>query len=312
MQEIFDWTDSFNENLADVAESAEGKNALGKLCDLWISYAQYEISLKQWKKAVQVFEDALKDELVSKQAKLYVSYADFCKSRNKQSNAVKAYVRGLKSELNDENYDQIWIKFGEFMNSSSPQKLSFDDLYSAVSQQVDVALQKPSEFAVDVIEGRQQAAPEPTAAAEPATPVPESTPAVVVKAEPVAPPPLPPGTRPPEAAVEPAVAPGQAPSVKLSPSDAMDVVKEGENSCSPLPEVIVQHVDTADFSDFRYPQDCKLHPHRPPSLFSSPDTVSIRILIQHRSAFNFKMTLLFCYIIRSLCSRGLMRSLLMI
>lgn len=262
VQDIFDWTDSYNENLAGSSDSAEAKLALDRIAELWISYAQYEISLKQWKKAVQVYDDALQDELVAKQAKVYVSYAEFCKSRNKQSNAVKVYIKGLKADLSDEHCDQIWIKFGAFMNSTSPQKLSFEDLYSAISQQVDVTLKKPSSLAIDIIEGR---APEPVKAASPPSPPPpnKSPPpfpmAPALRSDPAPQPPLPPEPRPPIAA-----ALGEQ---QVTVENGMNNLSKG----SSLPDVDLELANWGDMSGFKYPEDCKLYKHRPPSLFSSPD-----------------------------------------
>jgi hypothetical protein len=283
VQEIFDWTDSYNENLSGTPESQEAKAAAKQLTDLWISYANYETSLKQWKKAVQVFEDALQDPLVSRQADVYVSYAVFCRSRNKQSNALKAYVRGLKAGLDDEHYDRIWIEFSGFMSSTSTEKLSFDDLYKAVSQQVETEspLKTPSQYAIDVIEGRavEVAAPvapvehvaqeEPAAAAAAAASA--SAPAPAVKPETGAQPPLPPMPPPLPPGLPPTAETAAAQSVVLG---ALGAGAGAGTGFSPLPDIKVELVDLGDMTGFKYPEDCKLYRHRPPSLFSSPETVS--------------------------------------
>lgn len=151
LQEIFDWTDSFNENLGGSTSSIEGRVAFNKLSELWVNYAKFEINLKQWKKAVQVFEDALNDSVVSRSAFVYVAYADFCKSRNKQSNALKVYFRGLLASLDEEDYDIMWIQLAEFMRQTSNEAPIFDELFSAVIGQIGQDIRKPSDAAVEKI-----------------------------------------------------------------------------------------------------------------------------------------------------------------
>ncbi len=151
LQEIFDWTDSFNENLGGLTSSKEGRDAFNKLSELWVNYAKFEINLKQWKKAVQIFEDALNDSVVGRSAVVYVAYADFCKSRNKQSNALKVYFRGLLASLDDQDYDTIWIQLAEFMRHTTNEAPAFDELFSAVMSQVGQDIRRPSYSVIENI-----------------------------------------------------------------------------------------------------------------------------------------------------------------
>lgn len=266
MQEIFDWTDSFNENLGGSIESEEGKIVFEKLTDLWISYANLEIGLKQWKKAVQVFDDAVQDAIVANNSRIYSAYADFCNSRSKQSNALKAYVKGLKAGLKGEQYDKIWIDFANFMNSTSPQKLSFDELFKAISEQVDVPLQQPSAAAAEAISKGS------TPVAEIETPdhtqntFSESGP--IVKEESMTlqrppEPPLPPVALVSETQTADVISMNIAPTLSFKkPSRFSD-------------DAPIELVNIDDMTGFKYPDDCRLYLHRPPSLFSSPETVRV-------------------------------------
>ena len=58
-ENLMDWIDHYNENLNDEVSSMESRIARRNIANLWIEYCNLEKSLKQFKKAVQVYEDAL-------------------------------------------------------------------------------------------------------------------------------------------------------------------------------------------------------------------------------------------------------------
>ena len=243
-----------------------------QLTKLWIAYASYEASLKQWKKAVQIYDDALQDELVSKTSAIYISYADFCIFRKKHSNALKVFVKGLKADLSDVHYDNVWIGFSRFMNNTSPEKLSFDDLYTAISQQVDIPLKKPSENAIEIITKGHAVVEEAehTAAAI------ESTESSIIQAETPITPTLPSDVGSKQSteevpATESDLYVPEAAEADRVLADKMEVVESG---FTPLPLITIDVINTDDMQGFKYPENCELYRHRPPSLFSSPDTVS--------------------------------------
>ena len=62
---------------------------------LWINYAGMEIGLKQWKKAVAVYDEALSDQFVSRSGLIYKAYSNYCRDRNRLPSAQKAIVKGL-------------------------------------------------------------------------------------------------------------------------------------------------------------------------------------------------------------------------
>jgi tetratricopeptide (TPR) repeat protein len=144
-EEIFDWTDNFTENLLSAPDSQEAQHALGCIGLLWIQYATMEQNLRQWKKAVQVYDDALNDPVASKAVSVYLAYADLCKLRGKISNAQKVYIKGLTANLSASQTDQIWRDFLLTMRESGSPDLTADQLYAAVSSQgAYQSLSKPS------------------------------------------------------------------------------------------------------------------------------------------------------------------------
>lgn len=54
---ILDWSDFFNENYTDKSTSAEAKKLWNDIAQLWIDLAGLLATLRQFKQAVQVYED---------------------------------------------------------------------------------------------------------------------------------------------------------------------------------------------------------------------------------------------------------------
>lgn len=144
-QEIFDWTDNYSETLQTAEDSPEAQRALDAISTLWIEYATMEQNLRQWKKVVMVYDDALNDPVASKASRIYRSYAEFCKSRGKISNAQKVYIRGLSAGLSEEQSDLIWKDFLLTMRENGSPDLTVEQLYAAVSSQIESqSVSKPS------------------------------------------------------------------------------------------------------------------------------------------------------------------------
>lgn len=143
-EEIFDWTDNYTEILQS-QDTPEAKRALDAIGSLWIEYATMEQNLRQWKKVVKVYDDALNDPVASKASRVYLAYAEFCKFRGKISSAQKIYIKGLTAGLLEEQADRIWQDFLQTMRENGSPELSAEQLFAAVSSQVDSgSLTKPS------------------------------------------------------------------------------------------------------------------------------------------------------------------------
>lgn len=250
MQAILDWTDNYSETLAKSPESDAAKNAVAAIGDLWIAYATFEKTLRQWKKCVQVYEDALSDSVASLCDKVYFSYAEFCQSRGKYSNAQKVYIRALSAQFPTHITDKLWKDFLGAMHAGGATTLTLEMLYAAVVTQTgNFALPAP---------------PAPAApAAEETTPITEIAEAkeeapleAVEVAVPMEVPPPAAAAEPP--AIPPAVAEAVAASVKAAKaaqaSTCIDWSIDGNEDVDGLLE------------EYRY---------RPPVLFCAPDKVYI-------------------------------------
>jgi hypothetical protein len=143
--EIIDWTDNYSEKLSQTPETPEAQHALESIASLWIKYATMEQNLRQWKKAVQVYEDALNDPVASHSPTIYLAYVDLCKARGKISNAQKIYIKALTGGFPQSQTDLFWQDFLKTMRESGSPDLTVEQLYAAVSSQVGYqTLAKPS------------------------------------------------------------------------------------------------------------------------------------------------------------------------
>lgn len=143
-EEILDWTDNYSETLSATPDTPEAQHALDCIGSLWIKYATMEQNLRQWKKAVQVYDDALNDPVASRAVSVYLAYAELCRLRGKISSAQKVYIKGLTANFPQTHTDLIWRNFLITMRENGSPDLTADQLYNAVSSQVGFqALNKP-------------------------------------------------------------------------------------------------------------------------------------------------------------------------
>ena len=130
-----DWTDNYTENNLASSFSKEAKDTLSSIVKLWIAYCGMEISLRQFKQAVKIFEDAISDPVVSRSADIYLAYIDYCKTRGKLANAQKVYIKGLSSNLAQEEADKLWSNFLPFIQSQGSPSLTMQQLFEAVTSE---------------------------------------------------------------------------------------------------------------------------------------------------------------------------------
>ncbi len=133
-----DWTDYYMENLlSENNVSEEKQKGFSAITSLWLQYAQFEIALHQYKKAVDVFDQATNDPIVTKSGKIYLAYANFCVERKKLSNAQKVYLKGLSAGLSDEDNVLMWDNFLLLMHKiNKSQELTMAQLFAAVVKQL--------------------------------------------------------------------------------------------------------------------------------------------------------------------------------
>lgn len=143
MEEIMDWSDNYNENFAENPEDIASINALVSISKLWVAYAHFEANLRQFKKAQQVFDNAIADAIAGKCKVTYLEYAAYCKNRNKLANAHKVYVKGVTApDMCAQDRDMIWMTFLDVMHETSPD-LTIDGLVSEVQKVVSADASMP-------------------------------------------------------------------------------------------------------------------------------------------------------------------------
>lgn len=138
MEEILDWTDNYSENKLNLSSSNEAKEMLSNITKLWVAYCTMEISLRQFKQAVKIFEDAISDPVASRSADIYLAYVDYCKTRGKLSNTKKVYIKGLSSSLAPDEADKLWLSFLPFIRSQVSPNITMTQLYEAVRNEAGV------------------------------------------------------------------------------------------------------------------------------------------------------------------------------
>jgi hypothetical protein len=110
---------------------------------LWIQCARFEVSLNQFKKAVDVFDKAITDPVCSKSLAIFRAYASFCVERKKPGNAQNVYIKGLCAGLSAVDNQVLWNDFLDLMHSvNKSANLTIEQLYEAVRNQdgVDEAM----------------------------------------------------------------------------------------------------------------------------------------------------------------------------
>lgn len=130
-----DWSDYYTENTE--ASAAEKERVFSSIVRLWLSSTQFEISLHQFKKAVDLYEQAISDPVVGKSAIIFQSYADFCTERKKLSNAQKVYVKALTAGLPASENKTLWENFLGLMHTvNGSTDMTLAQLQAAVSKQL--------------------------------------------------------------------------------------------------------------------------------------------------------------------------------
>jgi hypothetical protein len=161
-----DWSDNYTENMLNKSASKEAKDALSSIVKLWIAFCTMEINLRQFKRALKIFEDALSDPVASRSADIYLAYVDYCKTRGKLSNAQKVYIKGISSALPQEDADRLWANFLPFIQSQGSPDLSMNQLYEAVRSEAGVgadSLSPPGPGATSGLGGESESSPTPAA-----------------------------------------------------------------------------------------------------------------------------------------------------
>ena len=139
LEEIMDWTDNYTENyMCNEDLVNESKMAKSAIENLWVNYCNMEVSLQQYKKVAQIYDNALQDPIAKTIGGIYKSYAEFNKGRNKVGKAQKVYIQGLCAGLSQVDIDSLWFDLLQLLKSqdSQSQDLTMQTLYDAVRQEI--------------------------------------------------------------------------------------------------------------------------------------------------------------------------------
>jgi hypothetical protein len=138
LEQIFDWSDYYNEYFADSSSLFEALKLIASLTELWLAYADFEVSLRQYKKATEVFEKAMGDPIVGKVGRIYLAFAEYCIGRSRPATAQKAYIAGLTAGIESrKDNDQLWrelLKLLHMVNKNT--SLTLVQLYDNVAKQL--------------------------------------------------------------------------------------------------------------------------------------------------------------------------------
>lgn len=135
LEEIMDWSDYYTEN-STTQSANELKRTHDAIVSLWLQFTAFEISLHQFKKAVEIFDKAINDPIANKSMRIFQTYANYCIDRNKPSNAQKIYIKALCAGFSDTENSLLWKEFLDLMHKvNKSNDLTIEQLYAAVKNQ---------------------------------------------------------------------------------------------------------------------------------------------------------------------------------
>lgn len=161
VQEVFDWSDYYTENCSSSAVSEESITLKYKLIQLWQAYASFEANLKQFKKAVEVYEKAIQDPIVGQSAMMYRLFGEYYVARGKAGNAQKTYITGLTAGLAKEETNWLWCLLQQLIAAATGVAPGFPQLKEDIEKLVPGAQlpELPSQEAINQILGELKATP---------------------------------------------------------------------------------------------------------------------------------------------------------
>lgn len=129
---LLEWSDDARENTQTSIEPL-----IEALATLWIAYAHYYASAKQFKSATEAFEQAVEDPIVKHVGRVWLEYARFFEDRNKLQSAQNVYIRALIKEaslLEEQDQAFLWNEFLQMMQQTQPE-LTLKELQQAVEKE---------------------------------------------------------------------------------------------------------------------------------------------------------------------------------
>lgn len=142
---LLEWTDDAREGggtgSSSGAPSAESLREA--VATLWLAYAQFLISAKQFKSATEAYEEAIRCPVAGTAGRVYAEYARFAVERNKRKTAQDVYKKALivgagggGAVQDEQDRELLWNDFLEMMRTTNPD-LTMAALRKAVAEQDD-------------------------------------------------------------------------------------------------------------------------------------------------------------------------------
>lgn len=134
---LLDWVDHARES------SVANEPLNDAIATLWLAYAHFLRSAKQFKSATDAYEQAVSCPIAGKIGNVYLDYARFAEERGKKRTAQQIYLRALVGDgkeqmegkvTDDQDRQLLWQEFLEFMRKSNPQ-LTLASLQTAVENE---------------------------------------------------------------------------------------------------------------------------------------------------------------------------------
>jgi hypothetical protein len=98
-----DWSDHYVENFLSASDSEEAKNALQKICLLWIEYANFDTENSK-----TIYEKAMTDDLVKECPEIIISFSSYHSKLGKFEESKRIIVERLSSNLPSKTVDMLW------------------------------------------------------------------------------------------------------------------------------------------------------------------------------------------------------------
>nr|CCA20687.1 conserved hypothetical protein [Albugo laibachii Nc14] len=107
-------------------------SAVQKIITLWVSYANLEIELRQFKQTTKVLEAAVNCPIAGASATTWTSFAEFYVERKKFASASKVFTRALTSGLPQNEQNIIYERFLSFLKTNVDPSMTMETLKAQI------------------------------------------------------------------------------------------------------------------------------------------------------------------------------------
>ena len=138
---LLTWVDDARESLSSTSNE-DAMLQKEAIATLWLAYAQFLASAKQFKSATEAYEQAVSCPIAHTSGRVWLEYARFAEERNKRKTMQDIFIRALVGNLktgdpppmlDEQDQQLLWNEFLEMMRTSSNNPtLTLSQLQQAV------------------------------------------------------------------------------------------------------------------------------------------------------------------------------------